>query len=110
MTTKNDEIALLRECAAKLGNNSYCGPWLAQVLPEIEAAIRSDFMPQVSLAETATLCRERIAQAEEQAARILADAKARAESREKEMDNRVSSLVREFRRRFEDANAMLCRF
>lgn len=43
--TKSDEIQILREAAARLGPESYCGPWLAEIIPFIEQDIRSDFVP-----------------------------------------------------------------
>jgi cell division septum initiation protein DivIVA len=43
--TKSDEIQILREAAAKLGSQSYCGPWLAEQLQFIESAMRSDIEP-----------------------------------------------------------------
>lgn len=43
--TKNQEIEILLEAAVKLGDNSYCGPWLTGIAEEVRAEIRSDFMP-----------------------------------------------------------------
>lgn len=56
--TKQDEISILRDCADKLGANSYCGPWLSQQIPFVESAIRSDFFPDVDLNKTRELCAE----------------------------------------------------
>jgi len=44
--TKSQEIQIIREAIAKLGQNSYCGPWLADQLPAIESAITSDYPPE----------------------------------------------------------------
>lgn len=65
--TKEEEIAILRDAANKLGAQSYCGPWLAQQLQNIESEIRSDFMPSADI---------RAAQREAQ--QILENAQARA--------------------------------
>lgn len=43
--TKQAELDILRATVAKLGADSYCGPWLASVLPEIEQDIVSDIDP-----------------------------------------------------------------
>ena len=45
--TKDAEIALLRRLLADLGPDSYTGPWLAEQLPQIESAIRSDLLAGV---------------------------------------------------------------
>jgi hypothetical protein len=77
--TKQDEIKTLRECAEKLGPNSYCGDWLLDQLPFIENDMRSDFLPQTSWTETRKLEQNTLALANEQAARILKDAEENAE-------------------------------
>jgi F0F1-type ATP synthase membrane subunit b/b' len=45
--SKDAEIALLRETVARLGDDSYTGPWLREQLPQIESAIRSDLLAGV---------------------------------------------------------------
>jgi cell division septum initiation protein DivIVA len=77
--TKNEEIETLRECAEKLGPNSYCGDWLLDQLPYIENDMRSDFLPQTSWTETRKLEQNTLALAKEQSARILKDAEEQAE-------------------------------
>jgi hypothetical protein len=77
--TKQDEIETLRECAEKLGPNSYCGDWLIDQLPFIESDMRSDFLPQTSWTQTRKLEQNTLALAKEQAARILKDAEEQAE-------------------------------
>ncbi len=77
--TKSQEIETLRECAEKLGSNSYCGDWLLDQLPFIENDMRSDFLPQTSWTETRKLEQSTLALAKEQAARILKDAEEQAE-------------------------------
>jgi hypothetical protein len=47
--TKEQEIAIIREFAAKLGENSYFGPVLAEALPELEQDIKNDITPCLSL-------------------------------------------------------------
>jgi hypothetical protein len=52
---KTQELEILRECAEKLGPNSYCGPWLLDQLPFIERDMRSNMLPQTSWTETRRL-------------------------------------------------------
>lgn len=40
---KADELKLMADLAKKLGNDSYCGPALVQLLPYIESQMRADF-------------------------------------------------------------------
>jgi cell division septum initiation protein DivIVA len=77
--TKSQELETLRECAEKLGPNSYCGDWLIDQLPYIENDMRSDFLPQMGWADTRKMEQSTIALAKEQAARILKDAEETAE-------------------------------
>ena len=77
--TKSQEIETLRECAEKLGPNSYCGDWLIDQLPYIENDMRSDFLPQMGWADTRKMEQNTLALAKEQAARILKDAEEQAE-------------------------------
>lgn len=77
--TKSQEIETLRECAEKLGSNSYCGDWLIDQLPFIERDIRSDMFPQTSWTETRKLEQTTIALAKEQAGRIIKDAEEQSE-------------------------------
>lgn len=43
--TKQEEIDEIRAFVQRLGEDSYCGPWLYSQLPFIESAIRSDVNP-----------------------------------------------------------------
>lgn len=75
---KSDEIAALRRCAAELGAGSYCGPWLAAVISEVEAAVRSDFFPEVTLRESAARAADIVAAAELRGREIVEAAERRA--------------------------------
>jgi cell division septum initiation protein DivIVA len=65
--SKADELAILRDCIAKLGPDSYCGPWLREQLPCLEQDMRSDIFPQHTYSA-----------AKAEAERIVAEAKAKA--------------------------------
>ena len=56
--TRDDEIAILREAIRQLGPLSYCGPWLADQLPEIERDMRNDFFPQIDRKATIRDCEQ----------------------------------------------------
>jgi hypothetical protein len=43
--TKHQEISILRDTIARLGPDSYCGPWLIGQLGAIESAMASDYSP-----------------------------------------------------------------
>ena len=89
---KQDEISILRETAAKLGPDSYCGTWLAEQIPFVESAIQSDMHPEfraLSIAQAekkacelvekgGNAAREIIAKAEKEAAEIIAKAQSKA--------------------------------
>ena len=75
---KTQEIETLRDCAEKLGPNSYCGPWLLDQLPFIGRDMRSDMFPQTSWTETRRLEQNTLTLAREQAGRILKDAEEQA--------------------------------
>ena len=80
--TKSDEIQILRETIAKLGQNSYCGAWLADQLPSIESAITSDYPPEayaLSIHDARIHCEKLISQANEESATIEKRAKIEAE-------------------------------
>lgn len=89
--TKSDEIQILREAAARLGPESYCGPWLAEIIPFIEQDIRSDLPPIATVSasradaarismETTERCAEITKQAEATAAEIIRKAYAARDS------------------------------
>ena len=76
---KQDEIETLRKTAEKLGENSYCGPWLLDQLPQIEQDIRSDFFPQITWTESRRIQDQHLANAKTQAEFLLKQAKDKAD-------------------------------
>lgn len=72
--SKAEEIAILRDAIAKLGPLSYCGPWLACQLAEIERDLGNDFFPQVDRAAAIRDCEQLIAVAKDNAREIEATA------------------------------------
>lgn len=51
--TKTQEIEILKAAIEQLGEDSYLGPLLQQLLPEIEDLIRSDFYPTIIISAQA---------------------------------------------------------
>jgi hypothetical protein len=80
--TKSQELEIIRETITKLGQNSYCGPWLADQLPAIESAITSDYLPEAyafSIHEARIHCEKLINAANEESAKIEKRTKSEAE-------------------------------
>ena len=76
---KQDEIETLRKTAEKLGENSYCGPWLLDQIPQIEQDIRSDLFPLTTWTESRRIQDQHIANAKTQAEFLLKQAKDKAD-------------------------------
>jgi hypothetical protein len=89
MLTKDQELATLKETAAKLGPNSYLGPWLDSIAFELEAMMRADSFPCVNLAESEHHAGRIVAQAERKAEQIIANAKRDANDREAAAESRI---------------------
>ena len=87
MITKKEELSIINETIAKLGENSYLGPWLLSVRHELEAMMRADSFPCISLTEAAEDVAKILAKAEQKADEIKVAAKQRAEDRERLVDD-----------------------
>lgn len=73
--TKRQELDILDETIAKLGPDSYLGPWLASVASEVERSVRSDYFPTVSVKETQLSCAKMKDEAKAWADAVMEDAK-----------------------------------
>ena len=91
--TKSQEIEILREVAAKLGPDSYCGPWLNSVADEAKSEIRSDFFPSPSIAATRKECEALLASARATAVDIENTARAKAAAIIFEATDRAGRIV-----------------
>lgn len=96
---KSQEIEILRETIAKLGPDSYCGPWLAGQLEAICSAIASDYPPEayaLSPSDAAREAQKIISEAKRERAEIISDAQNRAKADLQEaakvIDNERASL------------------
>jgi len=109
--TKAEELAAIRELAARLGPDSYLGPWLLDALHYLAAEIRADIRP-TSPAEmyqqaaqwridAAAACRAMQQQAREvldkaqaNAGRIEAEAEIKAQQQADRVRERLASAIR----------------
>jgi hypothetical protein len=87
MITKDQELKTLKETAAKLGPNSYLGSWLDSVAFELEAMMRADSFPCVSLDESRHFAEKIVTEAERKAETIIANAKREANDLERLIDD-----------------------
>lgn len=88
--TKAAELNELKALAEKLGPQSYCGPWLASVLVEVEADMRSDMGPTPSVVDV----RSEQQRLREQDAALRGE-KAALEIERRNVEERWRSLQRE---------------
>jgi hypothetical protein len=98
MITKDQELATLKETAVKLGSNSYLGPWLDSIAFELEAMMRADSFPCISLAEAKEDALRIIKDGEKQADQIKVASLQRAADRETLTERereRARTLIRE---------------
>jgi hypothetical protein len=94
--TKQAELDILRDTIARLGPNSYLGPWLEDQLPWIESDMRSDIPPMSSWTES----RARIAA--ERAESLHSIERAESACRE-----RCQSMEKSVERTFANASRLL---
>lgn len=77
--SKSEEIAILTAAAKKLGSESYTGPWLSKVLPQLEQDMKNDFMPDFDWHKAARECTALKEEAKAEAARMIQSAKDEAQ-------------------------------
>lgn len=111
--TKNDpskaeEIAALEGLANLLGPHSYLDPWLNSIRWEVEKDVRNDIFPTITLTEARTRVQTAIddandkaskiwEKADNEAARIIAGANAKAASILTEAEKRIERINGEHR-------------
>jgi hypothetical protein len=103
MITKKEELEIITETIAKLGEKSYLGPWLLSVRFELEAAIRSDLVPEISLKDTRDQCEKLVMDANRQANSMLT----RAENQVAEKEKEAKALMNRARERVLEAHKAL---
>jgi len=94
--TKAQELEILDKAIEHLGPASYLGPWLTEVRSEVESSIRSDFFPEITIADSVERGNQLIARAKSDAAAIVAAAEGRAKeivlSAQRTRDNIASAI------------------
>jgi hypothetical protein len=105
MITKKEELEIINQTIAKLGPNSYLGPWLSSVRFELEAAIRSDLVPEVSLKQTSEQCARMVESAKRESQNITNRAKYKAD----EIMDAAQTATEKARTRIMDAQKELVR-
>ena len=98
MITKKEELEIITATIGQLGEKSYLGPWLLSVRHELEAMMRADSFPCISLSEAREDALKIVKEGERQADQIKVAALQRAEERatltEREVE-RARTLIRE---------------
>lgn len=96
--TKLDELQTLDRAIAELTMESYLGPFLKQIRSEVAFNIRSDFMPQITIASAVNQVASIIQSANTEAEQILTRAKRDADlirqSADSDADARRRSIDR----------------
>lgn len=105
--TKNQELQILDETIAKLGRDSYCGPWLASVRAEVENDIRCDIAPCQTTAESRRNAEQVIGAAARQAEKLVADARATAAREVAEARKQVEAIRAQLRQAMSRCEAVL---
>jgi hypothetical protein len=98
MITKSEELEIITATIGQLGEKSYLGPWLVSIRHELEAMMRADSFPCISLSEAREDALKIVKEGEKQADLIKVAALQRAEERatltERETE-RARTLIRE---------------
>lgn len=98
MITKKEELEIITETIGKLGEKSYLGPWLLSIRHELEAMMRADSFPCISLTEAREDALRIVKEGERQADQIKVAANQRAQDREaltERETQRARTLIRE---------------
>ena len=104
--TKSEELAILDATIKKLGKDSYIGPWLRNVYPEVERDMRCDLEPQHDLSYYRVIAGGILSAAREEADRIRKQAdeyKAKTEQEARKMvDNAKHYAAHHLRKALEE--------
>ena len=99
MITKKEELEIITATIGQLGEKSYLGPWLLSVRHELEAMIRADTFPSVSLAGSEERARLIIERAQRDAQKIVN----RAENNAAQIEGAAKAVLDRARVRIADA-------
>ena len=98
MITKDQEFAILTDAMLKLGPDSYLGPWIKEIRAELEALMRADSFPCISLSEARENALQIVKEGEQNAEQIIINAKQKAEKREAVAQSNVDCAVTAIRK------------
>jgi hypothetical protein len=98
MITKQQELNIINQSIRDLGEKSYLGPWLLQVRHELEAMMRADTFPRISLAEAREHALQIVKEGEQKAEQIIAKAEQKAEKREAMAQSNVDCAITSIRK------------
>jgi hypothetical protein len=93
MITKKEELAIITATIGQLGEKSYLGPWLLSVRHELEAMMRADSFPCISLSEAKEDALKIVKEGEQKAEQIVIGAKQKAEKREAMAQSNIDCAV-----------------
>jgi len=100
--TKKQELSVLDKAIAELGKDSYLGPWLASVRANVDADMRSDFVPMLLPRDAERMVAEMLEEARGKVRDLQANAQAKASKLVTEANNDAAvvraRLVRELTR------------
>ena len=99
MITKKEELEIITATIGQLGEKSYLGPWLLSVRHELEAMIRADTFPSVSLAGSEERACLTIERAQRDAQKIVN----RAENNAAQIEDAAKAVLDRARMRIADA-------
>lgn len=95
---KSQELELFRSLISSFPADSYIGEWLRQSSCEVENALRSDIVPEISLANAARQVESVVNNARNYAQRIIADAEHKVEQIKEEGVRKRRALADELTR------------
>lgn len=105
--TKAEELAVLDAAIAKLGTDSYIGPWLRDCRHEIEQSITSDLPPVCSWKEHYGLQTLQMQNVKAQAAAFIEQAKATAKAEADKETKRIKDTLADAVARLNRASKVL---
>jgi len=104
--SKDEELAVIDAAIKKIGSNSYLGPWLRDIRPELERTLRCDIEPQFAMSHYRHLAGQILSSARDQADRLKSQAdeyKARTEQEARKMvDNAKHYAAHHLRKALEE--------
>jgi len=93
MITKSEELEIITATIGQLGEKSYLGPWMLSVRHELQAMMRADSFPCISLSEARENALQIVKEGEKKAEQIIIGAKQKAEKRKAMAQSNIDCAV-----------------